>query len=250
MDYLEHHIVDHCNLNCMGCSHFSPLADQWFEDFDTFKKDFNKLYDITNGDVKVIRLMGGEPLLHPEFDKFVAFTCTLFNKSQVQIVTNGILVEKEYNKLKDLSDTYSNFSICISTYGLKLNEEKIHHLPRVRRDDKTSLYNIGFDLEGGINPKAAFKYCDLHVNHWYYFQHGCFYPCCIGANIKYFNHHFELELPENNCCISIYDHTIEEIIDFLDHSIPLCAYCDTVYRQRSYHKFEISKKEITEWTYQ
>ena len=65
MNYLEHHIVDHCNLNCGGCSHFSPLADPWFEDFDTFKKDFLQLYDITHGNVGVIRLMGGEPLLHP-----------------------------------------------------------------------------------------------------------------------------------------------------------------------------------------
>jgi hypothetical protein len=40
MKYLEHHIVDHCNLNCIGCSHFSPLAEKWFEDFETFKLDF------------------------------------------------------------------------------------------------------------------------------------------------------------------------------------------------------------------
>ena len=27
IEYLEHHIVDHCNLKCAGCSHFSCLAD-------------------------------------------------------------------------------------------------------------------------------------------------------------------------------------------------------------------------------
>ena len=68
MNYIEHHIVDHCNLNCAGCSHFSPLARPWIEDFETFKLDFKQLYNITKGDIHTIRLMGGEPLLHPLFD--------------------------------------------------------------------------------------------------------------------------------------------------------------------------------------
>ena len=125
IEYLEHHIVDHCNLNCAGCSHFSPLAQPWFEDLIQFKKDFSQLWDITKGNVGTIRLMGGEPLLHPQFDEFMAFTCGLFPHTQVQIVTNGILIGQEYDKLKDLSDKFSNFSICISTYGLKLNEERL-----------------------------------------------------------------------------------------------------------------------------
>ena len=250
INYLEHHIVDHCNLNCAGCSHFSPLAQEWFEDLVQFKKDFSQLWDITKGQVGIIRLMGGEPLLHPQFDEFVAFTCGLFSRTQVQIVTNGILIGKEYDKLKDLSDKFSNFSICISTYGLKLNEERIRHLPRVRRDDKASLYNIGLELDGDIRPSTAFNNCDLHQNHWYYFQNGCFYPCCIAANIDYFINHFKVDLPDDNDCISIYDHNLEEIEEFLNTPIPLCEYCNTVYRQRSYHPFGISKKEIEEWTCQ
>ena len=31
INYLEHHIVDHCNLKCAGCSHFSSIAPQWYE---------------------------------------------------------------------------------------------------------------------------------------------------------------------------------------------------------------------------
>jgi len=120
----------------------------------------------------------------------------------------------------------------------------------VRRDDKTELYNIGLDLFGGINPKTAFQNCDLHMYHWYYFQNGCFYPCCICANIDYFNQYFYLDLPDEECCISIYNHTIEEIEAFLNKPIPLCAFCNTIYRQRSYHSFSVSKKELTEWIYQ
>ena len=28
--WLEVHLAEHCNLNCKGCSHFSPLAEKEF----------------------------------------------------------------------------------------------------------------------------------------------------------------------------------------------------------------------------
>lgn len=33
-------IVDHCNLNCKCCGHFSPLAQKSFLDKETFEKIF------------------------------------------------------------------------------------------------------------------------------------------------------------------------------------------------------------------
>ena len=47
IQYLEHHIVDHCNLNCVGCSHFSPISNPWFEDIEDFKRDFERLAELT-----------------------------------------------------------------------------------------------------------------------------------------------------------------------------------------------------------
>ena len=36
-------IVDHCNLNCKGCGHFSPLASKSFLDLETFENDLRRL---------------------------------------------------------------------------------------------------------------------------------------------------------------------------------------------------------------
>ena len=30
----EVHLVDHCNLNCKGCSHFSPVSEKKFVDVE------------------------------------------------------------------------------------------------------------------------------------------------------------------------------------------------------------------------
>ena len=34
---VEIQIVDHCNLNCNCCNHFSPLADKWFMELESFE---------------------------------------------------------------------------------------------------------------------------------------------------------------------------------------------------------------------
>ena len=36
-------IVDHCNLNCKGCGHFSPLASKSFLDIETFE-NYNNIF--------------------------------------------------------------------------------------------------------------------------------------------------------------------------------------------------------------
>lgn len=43
MPYLESHLTDHCNLNCAGCSHFSPLSSQNYVSIEQYKKDIQRL---------------------------------------------------------------------------------------------------------------------------------------------------------------------------------------------------------------
>ena len=250
INYLEHHIVDHCNLNCAGCSHFSPLAQQWFEDIEDFKRDFTQLAEITNKQVGTIRLMGGEPLLHPQVLDFLIITRQLFPYSQIQIVSNGILIPSMKQELLKVCNE-NNILICVSNYGLNMDlRQVLNGFNKTRIDWKNQMYNISLDTTGTQDPARAFNGCDLHVNHWYYFQNGCFYPCCICANIDYFNQYFNLNLECKNEYISIYNHTEDEIKQFLNQPITLCKYCNTALRNRSYSNFHVSKKDIKEWTYQ
>ena len=140
IEYLEHHIVDHCNLNCAGCSHFSPLAEPWFEDFEDFKRDFTELSKVA--DVGMIRLMGGEPLLHPDVNKFLILTRQLFPNSGIQLVTNGVLLKKRKEEILETCNN-ANITICISNYGI-YNESTFKAMLEgfkfVRVDGKTDLF--------------------------------------------------------------------------------------------------------------
>lgn len=247
IEYLEHHIVDHCNLKCAGCSHFSPIADEWFEDIEDFKRDFTQLASITN--VNTIRLMGGEPLLHPDVCEFLKVARSIFPTSEIQLVSNGILIPKLKDKLLPVCNE-NRIKVCVSNYHLNFNlREVLSGFNLIRIDEKSNLYNISFNLHEQLNPIDAFNHCDLHIHHWYYFQYGKFYPCCICANVKYFNKQFNLQLDENEefNSISIYNHTEKEIKDFLNQPIPLCKYCNTYKRPHTYSSFHISNKDINEW---
>ena len=30
LEKIDIHLTDHCNLNCKGCTHFSPLAEDFY----------------------------------------------------------------------------------------------------------------------------------------------------------------------------------------------------------------------------
>jgi MoaA/NifB/PqqE/SkfB family radical SAM enzyme len=77
LPYVEMHVVDHCNLNCKGCSHFSPIADELFTDIGEFTRDLQQLRRLVSN-IEVIRLMGGEPLLHPNITDFIRSTKFFF----------------------------------------------------------------------------------------------------------------------------------------------------------------------------
>ena len=94
INYIETHIVEHCNLKCRGCSHFSGLAAPQFKNLNDFCTEFEALSRLTNKNIHTIRLMGGEPLLHPDVVEFCKITRNLFPNSEIVLVSNGILLEQ------------------------------------------------------------------------------------------------------------------------------------------------------------
>lgn len=67
-------IVDHCNLNCKSCGHFSPLAPHSFLDIETLESDLKRLSELLRGNIHCFELMGGEVLLHPQLYDFINIT--------------------------------------------------------------------------------------------------------------------------------------------------------------------------------
>lgn len=91
--YLEYHIADHCNLNCNGCSHFSPLVPgEKYPTINEIEHEFLQIKKIVEH-IEWIRILGGEPFLNRDWKKYVELTRKLWPYSKISIVTNGLQVK-------------------------------------------------------------------------------------------------------------------------------------------------------------
>ena len=88
--HFEVHLVEHCNLNCKGCAHFAPLAKEEYLDIVKYRHDILRLAELTNNDMAYIKLLGGEPLLHPKIEEIFDLTRSVFKNTPIILITNGI----------------------------------------------------------------------------------------------------------------------------------------------------------------
>ena len=249
----EIHITDHCNLNCAGCSHFSPLSKEKYLDIETFENDCRRLKELTKGKIEKIHLMGGEPLLHPEIIKIMGIAGKYFGKGVIEIVTNGILLSRQKEEFWEECKR-SKVTIIITKYPINRNDEKINTLAERFGIDLEywggeikSFEKIPLDIKGGQNGEKSFKEC-MTKNLCIQLKEGKLYTCHTAAYIGIFNEHFEQKIMEDeNDSIDIYKvKNIKEILKFLSGKIPFCRYCNTAEAVKGL-EWRVSGKEITEW---
>jgi organic radical activating enzyme len=252
----EVHLADHCNLDCFGCDHYSPLAEKKFADINLFKADFERLSFLTNGQVDTISLLGGEPLLHPELNDFLIVSRKYFPNTKIQLVTNGLLLTSQ---TEDFWLTCKKYDITIvaTKYPINIDYKKIKAIAKEKDvkfeytegGDKTkkTSHCRPLDLTGSQNPVHNFLSC-WWANYCIYLENGKIYTCALAPNTKHFSKFFDLDvLLSDNDGISIHQaENIEEILNFLAKPIPFCKYCKV--QQISYRKWTRSKREISEWT--
>lgn len=255
-DYFEVHLVDHCNLNCQSCDNFAPLAEENYLDKKIFTNDFKQLSSLTGQQIKKIRLLGGEPLLHPSINYFLKTSRKYFPKAEIRLTTNGI-------KLTSMPKVFweackeNNIIIEITYYPIKLNKEEILELAKTYevkvvpfdRTDKVikTSYRNPIKEEKTENAKDNYKRC-YQRGRCMSLKEGKVYPCTCIPNICHFNKYFDknLEVTEKDY-IDIYEvGNIKDIENFLDEAVPFCSYCDVKGRTAGI-LWDTSEMNIGEW---
>lgn len=112
LSYIEYEVAGNCNLRCKGCTHYSNMEEHpVFGDLGKFKSDLKRLKELFWG-IKIIRLLGGEPLLNPEFPEFFIAARDTFPDARIQVVTNGLLIPKTLDEiLKEMKHRQIEFDI-------------------------------------------------------------------------------------------------------------------------------------------
>lgn len=250
--YMETHLCDHCNLNCKSCSHFCPLVTEpTFTDLEQYTRDIQTLSKKLA--IRTIRLMGGEPLLHPQVNDFMRVTREAYPHSRIFIVTNGLLLQKMPN---DFWETLRQYRIRIhwskypplkdkfsEIYGHLKKHRALLEFGEMSNEDIECFHSFSpFSPNGTEDPKQAFKGCMSKdcVNLYRGKLYTC--PACyvFRAN-NYF--HANHEVPEG---WDIYKYSGKELQNFLNKPISFCRYCHHAVHPKSF-LWEVSKRRAEEW---
>ncbi|GHV07385.1 hypothetical protein FACS189485_17650 [Spirochaetia bacterium] len=186
-------LTDHCNLNCAGCTAFSPLAEEKYMDVDCFEHDCARLSELAGGKIELIDLLGGEPLLHPEIVRIVEIARKYFD-GDINIVTNGVLLTKMSEVFWHVCHK-NDIGIIISGYPIKLKMEEIQKhaesnkvklVIRGGTNDIKIWNKVPYDLSGKQNPVKNFRIC-YGANMCINLENGRLATCPIPFVIKQFN---------------------------------------------------------------
>lgn len=231
LPYMEYHIADHCNLNCAACEHYSGLVTEpHFPDFVQFEHDLLRLKELIAG-IGVIRILGGEPLLNKEIEKYVKLTRKIYPESVIYIVTNGLLLTKMPDSFfRTLRENAVH--IWVSFYRPLENKigDIFHFLDTKGVSAMSSEMNRTFTKKQRLipqddeNKERAFWNCYQHsCNNLY---EGKLAACFLPFTTKYFNKYFNKNIPEDGA-IDLYDNqlTTEKLKRRLTEPFERCRFC-------------------------
>jgi hypothetical protein len=88
-------VTTRCTLHCRNCNAYIPHFGRAVPHIDLAPEDFARDLAALAGVVASVRrfmLLGGEPLLHPEFPEILAVAASVGGIGVVEIVTNGTVV--------------------------------------------------------------------------------------------------------------------------------------------------------------
>lgn len=254
LDYIEFHISDHCNLNCAYCTHFSPLAEPSFYEFESFKKDIIQLSKLTNAYIKEIRILGGEPLLNKRCTEYIEITRKFFPLSQITLVTNGLLLPKQSIKFWECCRDNKILIDC-SMYPINFDYSQVKQLCKdnnvkfylnVNNSPACSFLKLALDRKGNVPFEKSYLHYKC-IRSDIFLKDGKIYHCPISGNIetlnKYFNEKFTLI---DDDFINIHNiSNINKVLKFLSKASPFCRYCNL--SESRIYPWKKSIKSIDEW---
>lgn len=263
IQHLDYHLTTHCNLNCKGCSTFSPIAEKWFAQPDSCGKDMQALHNLIGDNIQQIHLLGGEPLLHPQAGEFAAVTRSVFPHARIDFTTNGLLVrqmpESFWEKLRQ-----TKVAIKFTRYPIALDYEDIIRYVKEKGVDVFSAGTekpIEYFRRIPLEPAGIYNIFQSYVQCPYtecaQLRDGKLFRCPASAFSDILNQKMAQEDATGNDLKTFALHpcdyidlngnaTKQDVFSFLSSAIPFCAYCN-VSRMDPCVKWEASQKRIEEW---
>ena len=230
--YVEYHLVEHCNLTCNRCGHFSPLAKPAFADPLAFTRDLRQLASHFSN-IRQIRLLGGEPLLHPTPEAFLETAHDVFPGADLRIVTNGTLLRSmtdQFWKVCRKTGTQLDFSLyAVMEKGRDVVEALCAKHAVTVHVNRTTSFMAGINPRGDSDPHESMRYC-RSLFYCPFLHNSRLYVCGFPATVHHFNDKFDRSIPTDPG-IDIFDSTLDghKILERLETPVDTCRHCSCLY---------------------
>lgn len=230
LPYLELPIVKHCNLNCRYCSHLASIEEEYYMSIDTFEHDLLRLSQLF-ADVTEMRLLGGEPLLHPHIGELIIVARRLFPKTNLKIATNGLLIPFIKNEILD-TITACDVSFDISLYP---PTQKIEPIIQSRLHEFGIRFYLSEPIDKFQKRLLPMTLTSDIKKSWYKCQSkNCFVLCEGNISCCYAPQIAEMVKNKFNYCVNVDDAiadiyyskwTGKSLLKFLNRPHSCCAHC-------------------------
>lgn len=226
LPHLEMHIADSCNLKCKGCAHFSPIFNQ---SLPVYEECMNGIRIMKEKVSHIIRfyILGGEPLLNPELERYVTGIRGELPKTNIWLVTNGLLIP-------NLPD-HTLMTMAENRIVVSISEYQPTHKRIGKIVERLEQFNVNYDLRP-YDKKQRFnrplsmsansrlereRISNGCVNIW----HGKISRCPTLMYIQEFNKKFGTKLPEEGILELKDCPSGQELLTLLKKEVPLCGHC-------------------------
>lgn len=246
---LEFHLTDHCNLGCKYCSHYSPVAEPRFASMEEVRSAAAAVRVIKP---KKLRLLGGEPLLHPNIDEIIRFFGeNISEKTDIYLITNGTLIKNMSDEFWELIKAH-NITVYISIYPTKHDYNRMIETAREKGIALSGIYNprlkffaINRSEDKRYDPENEYSKCETKCMQ---IRDEKLYPCPYSAYIEHINKRYGTEfIHMEGDYYKISEITdVNDVKEWMEIPKPFCAHCN--YTGRTKVRWEsTAKHEIEEW---
>lgn len=102
LPFLETMITQVCNLSCAGCTNYSDLDHKGYVRWDDGKQQLESWLERL--DIPDFGIMGGEPLINPQWRRWLYGVRELLPTSQIRFTTNGLLLRKYPDIIDEMTE--------------------------------------------------------------------------------------------------------------------------------------------------
>lgn len=278
LKYSEIYITNVCNYSCTHCQSLNNFSFKGHQRWKEYESKYRNLSDQL--DIDQIQIIGGEPTLNPEFEKWVDGISKLWPQSKLQIATNGTRLDKLTKEIYQILLKHKG-TLWITCHDIQLYDGFLDFAktflsnivsdnsdPTVKLKTRTLIDENGVEvildwtqafvpsvidilddqsliMKYNNDPVQAHEICGFKTCHQ--INKGKLYKCPLVSVLPDFLDQFNVDMSTDDKLLAYsyepltIDGNVSEFVNAINDPIPQCKFCPINYTK---HNFVGTEKKI------